>query len=194
MSLSAGRTSPPNPSWDTAFTNNGRRGGNPTTNTTVHGSHWRREREAQLNYKIRVRLSVGASSPSYGLANDYIIHVCSKYHAYVPQYSLFTVWVQTTLKGKQTNKIKQLALARALTLGKPSVQGLWHHLVVKKKRIANTVTWFFWRVTRSLVSVFLAPAVTSTKPMATADAVDACKYKCLSLALENTTAISSESS
>lgn len=43
------------------------------------------------------------------------------------------------------------------------------------------------------VSVFLVPAVTSTKPMATADAVDVCKYKYLSLALENTTAISSES-
>lgn len=39
------------------------------------------EREAQLKYKIRVRLSVGASSPSYSLADDYIIHVCSRYHA-----------------------------------------------------------------------------------------------------------------
>lgn len=93
---------------------------------------------------------------------------------------------------RKTNKQK-LALAHALTRWKPSVQGLWHHLVVRKKEYCKHWNLDFLTCHSISVSVFLVPAVTSTKPMATADAVDVCKYKYLSLALENTTAISSES-
>lgn len=58
-----------------------------------------------------------------------------------------------------------------------------------QKSVLQTLTVFL-KCHSNSVSVFLVPAVMSTKPITTADAVDVCKCKYLSLALENTTAIS----